>query len=534
MANETQENTSSAKKEVTSLEYVITPNPRMVDHIERYWQMISDLLGGTKSMRDAGERWLPKEPRESTESYNNRLKRSWLFNGFNDTTKTIAAKPFGRAITINGSESDKALVDPYRYDVDGLHTTLERFGKQCIVLGIQYGLVHCIPMFSADRSQTETLAAEEASGARANLLIVHPMNILDWVASRSQDGVEDLEAVRFVEDVDVGDVDTYTSASIQQVRVLTKTEWIVYRYDSEAKGWYEYARGDHTFGSVPLVTAYYGEPIGRMLAVPPMFDLAEANVEHWQSASDQRNILRFARAGTYFAKGFTAEEIEKGIPVGANALAASSNQEADLKVVEWQGNAINAGAKDIESIEERMTALGMKPFITRTGYVTATGRAIDESRQQNAVEEWITVTEHFLERCIKGALHWQAKDVSISSEFSVILDREFAYNLSASTDGNLLLDSVEARFLSERTYLEELKRRGTLSDTVNIEAEIKRIEEDRAKAKRRKEDSDDNLNDNVSTGGDNGSPNAQQSINRRSRTKRPNGDNPIVGNQSRV
>ena len=43
---------------------------------EPHWILIEDLMGGTYGMRRKHRRYLPQEPRELDESYDNRLARS--------------------------------------------------------------------------------------------------------------------------------------------------------------------------------------------------------------------------------------------------------------------------------------------------------------------------------------------------------------------------------------------------------------------------------------------------------------------------
>ena len=43
---------------------------------EEYWLLIEDLMGGTAQMRKRHRKYLPQEPREADESYDNRLMRS--------------------------------------------------------------------------------------------------------------------------------------------------------------------------------------------------------------------------------------------------------------------------------------------------------------------------------------------------------------------------------------------------------------------------------------------------------------------------
>ena len=60
---------------------VATPNAASMA-MAQDWTLIHDLMGGTRAMRSAGEKWLPREPGESPEAYRIRLGRTYLFNGF--------------------------------------------------------------------------------------------------------------------------------------------------------------------------------------------------------------------------------------------------------------------------------------------------------------------------------------------------------------------------------------------------------------------------------------------------------------------
>ena len=76
------------KVDTTSIEY---------DSMAHRWSLLHDLLGGTEAMRAAKSEWLPREPRETYTAYENRLRRSFLYNGFADTVEKLVAKPFPRS-----------------------------------------------------------------------------------------------------------------------------------------------------------------------------------------------------------------------------------------------------------------------------------------------------------------------------------------------------------------------------------------------------------------------------------------------------
>ena len=64
--------------------------------------LISDLRGGTSTMRKAGQRWLPREPAESWTAWRARLNRSVLFNGLSRAIQALSGRPFHEAIQLEG------------------------------------------------------------------------------------------------------------------------------------------------------------------------------------------------------------------------------------------------------------------------------------------------------------------------------------------------------------------------------------------------------------------------------------------------
>src|SRR6185312_10730750 len=63
------------------------------------WQLVADLLGGTRTMRAAGKVRLPQWPNESADSYQARLSTATLFPALARTLGVMAGKPFSKALT---------------------------------------------------------------------------------------------------------------------------------------------------------------------------------------------------------------------------------------------------------------------------------------------------------------------------------------------------------------------------------------------------------------------------------------------------
>lgn len=426
------------------------------------WDLINDLLGGTLAMRGANTKWLPREEGESQRSYDSRLNRSFLYGAFADTIQKLSAKPFSKGIVVEEGLPD-ALADIVN-DADLNGRDLSTFARQTFEDAVTYGLAHILVDYPAVDAGLN-LAEERASGVRPYFVAIKPTDMLAWQTSKEANGREKVTQIRFRENRTK--FDGFEEKQEEIIRVIDEQGWQVWaKQDNE---WALESEGTHTFGAVPLLTLYTNRK-GFMVANPPLEDLAWLNLAHWQSLSDQRNILRFARMAILFGSGFSNEEIENGVVIGASSLTASTNPDARLQYVEHSGKAIGTGEADLQKIEERMEVLGLQPLVASTGNATATARAMDEAKTHSNIQSWITALEDVLEKAYAMAGDWIG--ATLADDFTVSVFKDFGVTLSADMDIKSLTAMKQAGMISHRTFLQEVKRRGLLDDAVNIDEEI--------------------------------------------------------------
>ena len=103
------------------------------------WQLVSDLMGGTFAMRQAGLRWLPREPAESWAAWLARLNRTVLFNALSKTVGTLSAKPFQDPLIL--SNQAEPVADMLN-NLDGQGNGLDILARQMLSALLQDGMVH--------------------------------------------------------------------------------------------------------------------------------------------------------------------------------------------------------------------------------------------------------------------------------------------------------------------------------------------------------------------------------------------------------
>lgn len=449
------------------------------------WELIEDLLSGTDAMRAKGERWLPREAHESVNNYRTRLARSFLYNGLRDTIEKLTAKPFSRPVNVKPESLGSEQLDGIAEDVDRAGTNITQFARRLFEWAVSFGKAHILVDYPVVQEGLN-LAQERAVDARPVLLAIDPRDVIGWRSERDPGGEERLTQVRIKEKRWVAN-GPYASKCIEYVRVINAPPTIAQNAEQPAvedaqsatgtwelwelkdgKTYVKVQSGTHTFPGVPLVTLYFKRN-EFMTADPPMSDLAEMNLCHWQSSSDQRNILRFSRFGMWKATGMSQEEVEKPLTVGPSFSFKSVNPDADFAYVEPQGAAIKLGEEDLRRIEQRMETLGMQPLIQTTADSTAMGKRIDESKTETTIQSWVRIVEEAIERAYQMAAEWLGTD--LPEEFAIDIFSDFGISANGTADLEFLLKARTSGDLTRLTFLQEIKRRGVLADSVDPEEE---------------------------------------------------------------
>lgn len=442
------------------------------DRMAEAWKLPRTLMGGTRAMRRAGTAYLPQEPAESDEAYKNRLNRSTLFNAFRRTVNGITGKVFSKDPAL--MDDVPAQIVEWSEDIDLMGRNLPVFASEVFKDGTQTGISHIlVDMPSGDPARTQ--AEERASGRRPYFVQIRAEDMIGW-KTETINGKETLTQIRFREHVTVDDGE-YGEKVEERIRVLWRDHFEVWRKKEKAAQtddqWELVDSGVVTLGEIPLAT-FYAARTGFMTAEPPLEDLADLNVAHWQSSSDQRHILHVARVPILFGKALNETDAEgKPIQIGPNRMVTSSDAGGDLKYVEHGGAAISSGRQDLVDLEDRMRMMGMELFMhQQSGGVTATGRAIDSAEANSQAKAMALSLKDALELAMVYMAKWAALG---DNGGSVNVNTDFGISLQGSQEVQALLNARMAGEISRTTFWAELKRRGLLMDDFDAELEAEAL-----------------------------------------------------------
>jgi len=307
------------------------------------------------------------------------------------------------------------------------------------------------------------VADERRTGVRPYFVHVAHNAILGWQTARIN-GSTTLTQLRLLESVDEQD-GPFATKTIQQVRVLEPGKWTTHRQSkpNDDDSWVEFDSGTTTQNVIPFVPVY-GKRKDYLVGVPPMFELAQANVEHWQSKSDQQTILHVARVPILFTKDIG----DAAIKVGGGSFIAASSPTADVKYVEHSGAAIDAGRISILDLEDRMRQIGAELLVIKPGNRTVVQTMADNEQGMCDLQRIMQSAEDALDQ----ALDLMAKWVNEPDGGHVSIYRDFGAATLAEASANLLFEMQSVGSLSHETLLNELKRRGVLNADIDVAKEI--------------------------------------------------------------
>ena len=445
------------------------------------WEKIRAVLNGTPAMRAAGEAYLPRHTMEEDNQYKERLNATTLYNQTAITLDGWVGRPFSEPI---GLEDVPAVVDGLLEDVDLRGNNIHVFCRGWFKDGLAKAMSHVYVDYPrVDREQPRTLATDREEALRPYWVHILPDQLI-FADAEVINGREILREIRIKEEVTVRDgFAEYCIPQIRRVYVnfteLGGVGHIELWQERKVKGkkkveWVIVDEYDYDLDVIPFVT-FYSDRCGFMRGKPPLEDLVELNITHWQSTSDQRACLTVARFPILFQTGGTDDD--GPTTIGPRRMLFDSNPATRFGYVEHTGAALKVGQDDLDKLEMQMAGYGAEFLKKRPGDETATARALDSAEASSPLQD---VTRRFAD-ALTQALAMTALWMKQETGGVATLVTDFGPEEVSDAELNTLKETRKSRDLSLQTYLEELQRRGLLPEELDIEEEMGRIEQEQLK-----------------------------------------------------
>lgn len=450
------------------------------------WNVIETLLQGTEALRAAGEELTPKHEAESQDNYDFRLNMTVLLNMTEETLEGLASKPFTEPVDIGedvpvqlkGDEDENGR-GGIMYDVDLQGNNVDVFLRSWFREGVAKGFAHCLvdmpkPEPKPD-NQPRTLDDDRKEGMRPYWNLIKPERVI-FARAEMVNGVETLMHIRILETYTVQE--KFAEVEKCRIRVLEPGTVTLYEPHPTKKKdgmpvWEETDAWETGLTYIPLVT-FYARRDGFMTCKPPLLDLAYLNLAHWNSTSDQRNILRACRFPMLACSG-AVEEDSDPITIGPFKVLYNGDAQGKFYYVEHTGAAVEQGLKDLESLENQMSMYGEQFLREKPGDETATGRALDTAENNSDLAAWAGLFEDAAAQVLDITAEW-LKLGEKGGHLSVVKN----YNQAADdAEGFTAIQAArDKRDISRFTLLNAMMLRGYLPPDFNIEEDAERLLEE--------------------------------------------------------
>ena len=439
----------SGRQRIGNVTQVNDPNTSFMN-MEPHWGLIETLLSGTYGIRKGHRKFLPQEPRELDEAYDNRLQRSVLAPYYVRLERMLAGMLTRKPVRLD-DVSD--VIREQLFDVDLQGNDLQSWLFQTSKICIRYGHVGVL-----------VDAPKAGDNGRPYWVSVSPRDILGW-RTELKDGKQELTQLRLQEKIVVPD-GLYGEKQVEQVRVLTPGAFEIHQKDQQGD-FKVVDEGRTSLSSIPFSVAYSNR-MGVLESIPPLADIAELNLQHYQVQSDLSNQLHISAVPMLAIFGFpqSAEEISAG---PGEAIALPAPGEADAKYIEPAGNSYDAQFRRLEQIASQINELGLAAVLgSKLVGETAEAKRIDRSQGDSTM----MVVAQQMQDMIDNCLRFHAEYMQEPNAGSSLVNRDFMGTRLEPLEIQALLQLYTAGTITQETLLLQLEAGEVLGDDFDVENEL--------------------------------------------------------------
>ena len=416
---------------------------------EPHWILIEDLLGGTYGIRRKHRRYLPQEPRELDESYDNRLARSVVAPFYQRLERMLAGMLTRKPVRL---EDTSDVITEQLFDVDMQGNDLNVWTYETARKLVRYGHVG-------------TLVDAPQDGGRPYWVNYTPRQILGW-RTEPKDGQQMLTMLRLSETIILPDPDSkYGEKSVQQVRLLTPGGYQIHQKDDQGE-FRVTDEGTTSLDKIPFSVAYSNR-VGYLESRPPLEDIAELNLKTYQVQSDLDNQLHISAVPMLAFFGFpsAAEEVSAG-PGEAIAFPA----EGKAEYIEPKGTSFEYQFRRLEQLAAQINELGLSAVLgQKLSAETAEAKRIDRSQGDSTMMVIAQNMQDMIDNCLRFHAQYLGQGVTAGS---CLINRDFIGARLEPQEIQSLLQLYTAGTITQETLLQNLADGEVLGDDFDVDEEL--------------------------------------------------------------
>lgn len=436
------------------------------------WQLIKTLKEGQRSLVNEGEKFLPKLSGQSPAEYDAYIKRGSLFNA---TAKTLGGL-VGAIV-----RKKPTLKTPNSFDLENVtisgqsvYEVIKDIADEIMSYGF-YGILVDMPE-NAPAGTVPYMAMYDAS------------DILNWFTQKVGNE-EKLVMVSLAETIleqDPEDPYSFNSISIIRVCFIDANDGNKYKQQKWRKMEKKGSKDEWVKEGEEIIPTKQGIPLNEIPFVffsamgccpvpskPPLLDLANLNIKHWQVSTDYYHGLHYCAIPTPWAAGF---DIGSQLYIGSQKAWISEDPQAKCGYLEFTGQGIAAIEKSLDKLERQMAVAGARLLEEqKAGVEAAEAIRLRTSGDDATMGSIVTTIEDGIKKVFGYMADWSGAGESID----VTMNRDFVSQKLTAQEITALLQTVQAGKMSTDSFIYNLQMGEYLPPDRNIEDEMKLIESEK-------------------------------------------------------
>jgi hypothetical protein len=447
------------------------------DRFAPKWKRARDCVAGQDAIHKAGVDYLPKLRDETDPEYKARIKRSDFFNGTWRTIAGLGGMAFRKPPTVEVPKG----IEPYLLDVDLAGRNIDALAKETLdeilSVGRFFILVDHPPQQFDDKGKVVpiTKAVAEQIGLRPTLQTYPAESLINWQFGRVNNAwvlmmvvlkeCKDVSADKFerkfedrwrvLELVDAADESGNVSKAYRQ-QVWRKKDKPDGKDEYEQVGPDIYPLMDGKKLSYIPGVIVGADGRGDQIDEPPLIDLIDKNIAHYQVNADYRHGLHFTGLPTLFLSGMVTEgEGKQEFHIGSTAAITSQYPDAKGMFIEFTGQGLGAMEKALDRIEKQMAMLGARMIADETAQRETLGATQIKRQGENGVLSRIA-------QAVSEAIEWSlgvfAEWAGHPGDVVYQINRDFQPTLIDAPTLTALTASLQAGAISQEEFFDLLQR----------------------------------------------------------------------------
>lgn len=438
--------------------------------MQKSWEIIDAVKGGTQSFREESDRYIPALPFESPAAYARRKDKSSFSPWYLRLTRGLIGMILRKPITFDDLSTE--VEEVHLENINLLGDNLDSFVREVLESGVDYG--HCGILVESQKTEGQlTIAEQRERGLRPYWIRYDAKDILGGkvILLKDRQILTQLR-LRTVENVPVGE---FGEEEEERIRVYDRVQsGLTCRIYKPVKGIEEWELAeDPIFVDLPEIpfTVFYGQREGYLRSKPPMLEIAYLNIHHCQASTDLAHSISLVANPKFLLFGYDGEGDDE-INLAADRALVFENTNSRAEWSAPSSDSFAAQRDQIHDIELQMQMGAMSAMVSQKNVgESAESKRLDKSPGDSQ----LAVIAQNLQDCLNNALYYHSLYIGETAGTCQV-NRDFDTGKLTSLDIAAYSQLQQLDQLSLETLWEILRRGELLPDDFDPEEELSRLD----------------------------------------------------------